>query len=228
VSGPREARIIKFTTKAGLLLACAIGLTGCSSGQDTAQQSQTPVATVTSIEPTWSPTTSVTPPEPEPTYTAAETAYLATQTVWDDAGSAAEQSAMSLESGYDYCETVTGYRGDELAAYLIEEGPIQWDEPAIRYLCRSASAGLAAAKRGISDGESVVVRKVTDDLRQVTPGTYETLPGARDCYWARLTRSGKIIRNDFVEFAAGPIRVTIKASDGGFKSDGCTAWIRRR
>lgn len=140
--------------------------------------------------------------------------------------SGAETPYDILQEGLDYCRQIADYSGDALVAYLIEDDVLR-DEPAIRYLCPSGAKALAAAKLGFSDGNYAVVKKVTDPLRQIRPGRYRTMPGARDCYWSRLTKGGSTIDNDFVDFASGGVRVTIRASDGGFKSDGCTAWLRQ-
>jgi hypothetical protein len=43
------------------------------------------------------------------------------------------------------------------------------------------------------------------------------------CYWERSTRAGEIIDNNFAS-AAREITVTIRASDGLFKAEGCGTW----
>jgi hypothetical protein len=47
------------------------------------------------------------------------------------------------------------------------------------------------------------------------------------CFWQRLSNTtddpGTILVQDY---AKGPSMVTIKRSDGAFKSDGCTTWQR--
>jgi hypothetical protein len=208
--------------------ATAVLIAGCSGHQEgnTARpESQVPTTVAPSSEPPVEETTPAEPvtPEPDSNFSPAEQAYVDAQAdVYDG------DAEIALEIGRENCAALTEYRGDALVAYLIEQTEIQWDEPAIRYLCPSARSALAAAKRGFGDGSYTVTKKVTDSLRQMRPGTYETMPGARDCYWSRLTRGGSIIRNAFIDFAPGPVRVTIKASDGGFKSDGCTAWLRRK
>jgi hypothetical protein len=60
----------------------------------------------------------------------------------------------------------------------------------------------------------------------IQPGTYKTAGGdRRRCYWARLRDTsgdrGTILANDLAE---GPMTVTIKTTDGAFKTSGCQTW----
>lgn len=60
----------------------------------------------------------------------------------------------------------------------------------------------------------------------IKPGRWVSVPGVKDCYWERTSRSGSTLANDFVSFAPGGVPVTILPSDGGFVSQGCVAWTR--
>jgi hypothetical protein len=51
-------------------------------------------------------------------------------------------------------------------------------------------------------------------------------PLLSDCYWERSTDNGKTIANDFILNAQKGVGVTIFASAGGFKSEGCDLWVR--
>lgn len=62
---------------------------------------------------------------------------------------------------------------------------------------------------------------------EVRPGTYKT-DRVTDCYWERSTAGGATIANDFASNAPAGVTVTIRASDGGFKSEGCGRWRRVR
>jgi hypothetical protein len=62
--------------------------------------------------------------------------------------------------------------------------------------------------------------------RDITPGTWTTLPGIKDCYWERTSKSGATLDNDYVSYAPNGATVTIRSSDGGFVSQGCAAWTR--
>jgi hypothetical protein len=62
--------------------------------------------------------------------------------------------------------------------------------------------------------------------RDITPGTWTTLPGIKDCYWERTSTSGATLDNDYVSYAPNGATVTIRSSDGGFVSQGCVAWTR--
>jgi hypothetical protein len=70
----------------------------------------------------------------------------------------------------------------------------------------------------------------------IRPGTYHTMGPAQDgpgyCHWARLKRKrpedtnsdfGPIIASDL---GNGPSTVTIKPSDGAFKTSGCDTWSK--
>lgn len=66
---------------------------------------------------------------------------------------------------------------------------------------------------------------VPGDIR---PGTYRSgKPESGNCYWARLKSAedemGSIIANSN---SSGPSVVTIKKTDGAFKSSGCSDWTR--
>ena len=64
---------------------------------------------------------------------------------------------------------------------------------------------------------------------QVPPGTYHTSGPSGDnfmgCYWEREkdTTGDSIINNDI---SKGPTTVTIKSSDGAFKTTGCEPWSK--
>lgn len=96
---------------------------------------------------------------------------------------------------------------------------------AIRYLCPRYRPLIKRAKwlekNSFEDGTYEVGNGVK-------PGTYRTDGSAEDCYWERSTRGGEILANDFVGNAPGGVTVTIRTSDGGFKSDNCGTWVQVR
>lgn len=57
------------------------------------------------------------------------------------------------------------------------------------------------------------------------PGTYQTKPEAKDCYWSRTTGGGGIIANDFVGFAPNGVTVTVYPGEG-FESERCGVWTK--
>lgn len=63
----------------------------------------------------------------------------------------------------------------------------------------------------------------------ISPGTYKANPPSEGCYWERLRGfSGEgddLIANEFRD-RAGPVIVTIKAGDKGFKSNDCGVWTK--
>lgn len=60
---------------------------------------------------------------------------------------------------------------------------------------------------------------------RMEPGTYQTKPNAKDCYWSRTTGGGDIIANDFVGFAPDGVIVTVFAGEG-FESKYCGVWTK--
>ncbi|MCP2168121.1 hypothetical protein [Goodfellowiella coeruleoviolacea] len=97
----------------------------------------------------------------------------------------------------------------------------QWTELGIPMLCPEHVPVLEQAKSGnyerwYQDGKYVVGE-------EIPPGTYQVTGKVTDCYWERSTKSGEIIDNNFASVASD-IKVTIKASDGGFTSQGCGTW----
>ncbi|HEX9089668.1 MAG TPA: PASTA domain-containing protein [Arthrobacter sp.] len=57
------------------------------------------------------------------------------------------------------------------------------------------------------------------------PGTYQTKPNMKDCYWSRTTGGGGIIANDFVGFAPAGVTVTVYPGEG-FESTRCGVWTK--
>lgn len=226
LTGKRIAIIVAPATI--VFVALMALLFGRGGGEPVAGGSPSPADATTSSAVD---TTEPTEPAPVETTTADPPGPSMTQAQFDYVNAASASSSeeipyLILEEGQKYCAGVTSHRGDGRIADLIENS-FEWNEPAIRYLCPSVKPALAAAKLGFDDGTYAVTKKITDSFRQIRPGTYETMPNVHDCYWSRLTDDGDIIRNDFVDFAPGRVRVVIKASDGGFRSDGCTVWLRR-
>lgn len=130
-----------------------------------------------------------------------------------------------VESDHETCSDLGEYKSKEVIAYMIEEGFAADYDHAVKYLCPRYVTALKAALRGFDDG-NYSVGKSRGDLLVVRPGTYRTMPGTRDCFWERSTKSGQTIANDFVTNAPDSVTVTTRSSDGGFSSDGCGAWLR--
>lgn len=61
--------------------------------------------------------------------------------------------------------------------------------------------------------------------KDMEPGTYQTKPSIKDCYWSRTTGGGDIIANNFVGFAPDGITVTVYAGEG-FESQRCGIWTK--
>lgn len=71
--------------------------------------------------------------------------------------------------------------------------------------------------------------KIDDGTHVVGPdmesGTYRTVPGVKNCYWARSTGGGDIIANDFIGFAPAGATVTVYPGEG-FESQNCGVWTK--
>ena len=61
---------------------------------------------------------------------------------------------------------------------------------------------------------------------EIPPGTYRSSGDTEDCYWARLTRNGDIIDNDFVSTAVDGIVVTVRSGEVFESERGCEYWVR--
>lgn len=98
-----------------------------------------------------------------------------------------------------------------MLAALVGGGPAEAQSP-------SPSASPAASLGGFGDGTWLVGS-------DVQPGTYRA-PGGEGCYWERLSGFGgttdEIVANDN---PVGPVIVTIQATDLGFATAACGAWV---
>lgn len=74
--------------------------------------------------------------------------------------------------------------------------------------------------------EVTVTAGVYEVGTDIKPGTYKSTGNDALCYWARLKDTsgdmGTIIANDLGE---GSKTVTIKKTDGAFKTSGCSVWV---
>jgi hypothetical protein len=78
--------------------------------------------------------------------------------------------------------------------------------------------------------EAVSIVKVSGSAtytvgKDMEPGTYQTKPSIKDCYWSRTTGGGDIIANNFVGFAPDGVTVTVYAGEG-FESQRCGIWTK--
>lgn len=82
----------------------------------------------------------------------------------------------------------------------------------------------AAVLQGVLD--SVKIGDGTHTVgADMEPGTYQTKPSIKDCYWSRTTGGGGIIANDFVGFAPAGVTVTVYPGEG-FESARCGVWTK--
>ncbi|MFF8610776.1 hypothetical protein ACF06X_33260 [Streptomyces sp. NPDC015346] len=61
------------------------------------------------------------------------------------------------------------------------------------------------------------------DEGEIAPGTYRTTGDLKDCYWERTAKDGTVLENKFAT-SAQEITVTIRATDGQFKTERCGRW----
>ena len=192
----------------------------------TATKTMTISTTVTVQATTPSPTTTAPAATSAPAATALGTAYRKAfpddQDLTDD---------EILEAAQDKCaelEEAAASTVDEMARYMIEAEALWLDELVVyaKYSCPKHHKAAQRALTGFDDGTYEVVAKIPrGELGMVRPGKYRTGPRVRDCYWERSTGGGDTIANDFVTNASQGVTVTIRSSDGGFKSEGCGQWL---
>lgn len=179
-----------------LMLVAACLLAGCSSAQPGAVPTVT--VTVTTTQTVSSVVTVSVTPQPQ----------TDTST---PAGSATSYVCQNLADKKP---------GRDAAYYLAETEPFGTLEDVAA--CPQFTDSMKLALRGFDDG-TMRVGNGTD--RTIVPGAYVSAPNAKNCYWERTTKDGKTIANDMVSFAPAGVTVTIEASDAGFVSQGCTAWL---
>lgn len=61
---------------------------------------------------------------------------------------------------------------------------------------------------------------------EIPPGTYNTVSSATECYWERATPNGRIIANDFINYASKGAVVTIRKGES-FISERCGTWEKK-
>ncbi|MFJ6936593.1 hypothetical protein [Streptomyces sp. NPDC101132] len=214
---------------AGALLAAALTLTACSSGDkaDGGTANAKPPASSSAPEPPTAEPSTV-PPAAKPTgpvvpddslkpvtgsFTPQEKKYLS--------GRVPEKTdpAAVLQTGQEACQRVarTAKHDKDAAVASIVAGEIPAAEEAIPYLCPEQKPVLAAAERGFGDGTR----------KRPEPGTYRAPAPTASCTWQARSSSGKSL-------AAGPelgtkpgekITAKIPAGTAEFVSTGCYAWI---
>jgi hypothetical protein len=92
--------------------------------------------------------------------------------------------------------------------------------PQAKAWSKALQRGKARSQLVLIDGDGSY--EVGVDIK---PGSYVTEDRVTDCYWERVDGSGRTIDNDFVT-GAPRVRVTIRASDAGFVTEGCGVWVR--
>lgn len=201
----RKAAFVAVVAAFGLA-ACAGDQGGLAPATVTVTHTTTATATMTAT-PAPSSTPTTTPPSPT-----------------QSSQTALQQWKQKVGGGYEEadakwaCDTLR--ENKETAAWeAVGDSRLIW---AGRLLCTEFKKDVALAEFGFRDGVFEVGKAPSESV--VTPGTYQSLPGTTDCYWERSTATGDAIANDFVTNAPAGVKVTIRATDGGFKAEGCGPW----
>lgn len=227
----RRMRHARGVGSAAAAVAVVVLVGGCSSGDDEVDEKPSPT---------------VTSEAPEPVVTETETEEEFPNTPEGDLDRLAAEKGWELDSLYetaselvaDICESlpVSGVEGASRPQWLVESGHLVGDREAalsagVPKLCPKWTWAVKAAKSGtyerwFGDGEYEVRSAAPskgDVGATIPPGTYRTRGRLNDCYWERATAAGEILDNNFAN-AARDITVTIRPSDGMFKSDSCGTW----
>ncbi|MFJ8677233.1 hypothetical protein [Streptomyces sp. NPDC093589] len=135
----------------------------------------------------------------------------------------------------DICESMSNQRGfgrDPGEWLMTAQTPSGDEEAVLRAgmptLCKKWWPATKKALGGdfvhtYGDGDYEVKARPADFESEIAPGTYRTTGDLDGCYWERSTRAGNIIANNFAS-AAREITVTVRATDGLFKTENCGTW----
>lgn len=96
--------------------------------------------------------------------------------------------------------------------------PISKAEAAVALTVCPDAPHAAELQYNISTSRVVDGTMIVDQTME--PGTWETTPGVKLCYWSRNSGGGDTIANDIVNFAPDGVTVTVSAGEG-FKSSKC-------
>lgn len=148
------------------------------------------------------------------TLSADEKAYIAADA---KANGKSDDANFTLQGGYGTCASLADFKGDELVAYIVEADA---SDLAIKHLCPKYQKAAARAAKSFGEGSFTVGKNA-----EIKPGTYNTLPGVKDCYWERMDDRGNTRSNELVSFAPKGVRITLLETGGGFKSERCGVWV---
>ncbi|MBW5482507.1 hypothetical protein [Streptomyces bambusae] len=217
---------------AAVLLAAALTLTACSSGDGASDAAEAPKAKPPAAsaapDPADSPAAASAGPDAKPTGPVLPDAKLTPKTgSFKDnekkylSGRVPEKMdpAAVLQSGQEACQRIerTAKRDKDAAIGSIASGEVKGAKDAIPYLCPEQKPLLAVAEKGFGDGTRTAP----------AAGTYRALTQAAACTWQARGKDGAVL-------ATGPqtppqpgarITADIPAGTAEFESSGCYAWI---
>ena len=235
--------LMKATNLVGAMIAAAVVVAGCSSGESADRSELSTRREATTTTTLTRPTTTT---NPYASFTADQQAFLAAVDsegllrpdvymdqyvfVVNRAGFLCEDARNGVPAG----NNSTGKTPAEVVQGALETDP-QYDpdgrfvriaELTFEYVCRDV-ADLVAQVRGGDVPEAPALTEFSDGLfkvgEEIEPGIYQTELSVSDCYWERVDESGNTIDNNFI-VGAPQARVTVSSSDFGFTSRGCGSW----
>ncbi|MBT2457460.1 hypothetical protein [Streptomyces sp. ISL-86] len=216
---------------AAVLLAAALTLTACSSGDKAdpaAAAKPKPPASSSAPDPADSPAPSPLSPDAKPTGPVLPDAKLTPKT-----GSFTEKEkqylsgrvpekmdpAAVLQSGQESCQRVerTAKRDKDAATGAVISGEIPGAKDAITHLCPEQKPILAAAEKGFGDGTR----------KSPAAGKYRALTQSTTCTWEARSKDGSVLASgpQAPPKAGDTITATIPSGTAEFVSTGCYAWI---
>lgn len=217
-----------------LLLAAALGLTGCSGSSDGKEADASPSASGPALSAAErleqeQDTSQEKPEDAKPTGPAVSDGDLKPAT-----GSFSEpekeflsgrvpksmEPAAVLDIGKESCQRIerTAKRDKTAAAAAIAAGEIPDAEAAVAHLCPEQRPVVDAAKGGYGDGTH----------EKPTAGRYKTVSSGPSCSWQVTDGKGNVLAAgpDAGASETGPHTLTIPSGAARFVSSGCYAWLR--
>ncbi|KOU58619.1 hypothetical protein ACFWHQ_00400 [Streptomyces sp. NPDC060334] len=218
---------------AAVLLAAALTLTACSSGDgkaDSEAAKPKPPASSSVPDPADAPPASATPSTgAKPTGPVLPDAKLTPKTGnFTDkekkflSGRVPEKMdpAAVLQTGQESCQRVerTAKRDKDAATGAVITGEIPGAKDAITLLCPEQKPILAAAEKGFPEGPR----------KSPAAGNYRALTQSTTCTWEAKGKDGAVLASGpAAPLKAGDkVTATIPAGAAEFNSAGCYAWIR--
>ncbi|MCH0538414.1 hypothetical protein I3F58_02325 [Streptomyces sp. MUM 203J] len=219
---------------ASLLLAAALGLTGCSGSSDGKEADASPSASgpalsaaerleqeqdATQDEETPKAAEPTGPTVPEGDLKPATGSFSKPEKEFLT-GRVPEsmEPAAVLDVGKESCQRIerTAKRDKTAAAAAVAAGEIPDAEAAVAHLCPEQRPVVDAAKGGYGDGTH----------EKPAAGSYKTVSSGPSCSWQVTDAKGNLLASGPDAGATGPHSLKIPSGAARFVSSGCYAWLR--